>query len=153
MKTILAPVDFSNATANVVSEAAALARATLGRITLMHATAPDVILGEYVPRVESAYDLDEDQGRLNYWRDRLRGSGIETDTIMVRGEPAPAILEKAAAIHADYIVMGSHGHTALFELLVGGTARGVIKKASCPVVIVPSGQPEPLAETQVEAKL
>jgi nucleotide-binding universal stress UspA family protein len=34
--------------------------------------------------------------------------------------------------------MGSHGHGALYNLLVGGTASGVIQKSPCPVVIVPT---------------
>ena len=33
--------------------------------------------------------------------------------------------------------MGSHGHTALYDLLAGSTATGVIKRAPCPVVIMP----------------
>jgi nucleotide-binding universal stress UspA family protein len=34
--------------------------------------------------------------------------------------------------------MGSHGHTALYDLLVGSTTHQVLRKAKCPVVIVPS---------------
>jgi nucleotide-binding universal stress UspA family protein len=43
---------------------------------------------------------------------------------------------------ADFIVMGSHGHGALYNLLIGGTASGVIQKAPCPVVIVPTHKTE-----------
>ncbi|MBI4621943.1 MAG: universal stress protein [Verrucomicrobia bacterium] len=38
---------------------------------------------------------------------------------------------------ADFIVMGSHGHTALYDLVVGSTTHGVLRRATCPVVIVP----------------
>jgi nucleotide-binding universal stress UspA family protein len=34
--------------------------------------------------------------------------------------------------------MGSHGHTAFYDLLVGSTTQGVLKKAPCPVLIVPA---------------
>jgi hypothetical protein len=34
-------------------------------------------------------------------------------------------------------VLGSHGHSALFETLVGGTAAGVIEGAKCPVIVIP----------------
>jgi nucleotide-binding universal stress UspA family protein len=41
-------------------------------------------------------------------------------------------------------VMGSHGHTAFYDLLVGSTTHAVLKRAKCPVVIVPPrAQPEP----------
>ena len=35
------------------------------------------------------------------------------------------------------IVMGSHGHTALFESVIGSTVSAVLKRAVRPVVIVP----------------
>jgi nucleotide-binding universal stress UspA family protein len=36
--------------------------------------------------------------------------------------------------------MGSHGHNAFYDLLVGTTTHGVLRKATCPVVIVPPPQ-------------
>jgi len=38
-------------------------------------------------------------------------------------------------------VMGSHGHTALYDLLLGSTTHGVLFRAPCPVVIVPPKRP------------
>jgi universal stress protein A len=38
-------------------------------------------------------------------------------------------------------VLGSHGHTAFYDLLVGSTAAGVLKHAPCPVVVVPPPAP------------
>ena len=53
-------------------------------------------------------------------------------------EPLPALILAQAKIEdADYIVMGSHGHTALYDLLVGSTTHGVLMRAGCPVVITP----------------
>jgi nucleotide-binding universal stress UspA family protein len=34
--------------------------------------------------------------------------------------------------------MGSHGHGALFEFLVGSVTNGVLKSAKCPVLVVPA---------------
>jgi nucleotide-binding universal stress UspA family protein len=35
-------------------------------------------------------------------------------------------------------MLGSHGHGALFHLLIGSVSEGVIRQASCPVIIVPA---------------
>jgi len=35
-------------------------------------------------------------------------------------------------------VMGSHGHGAVYNLLVGSVTAGVLKSAKCPVLVVPS---------------
>jgi nucleotide-binding universal stress UspA family protein len=34
--------------------------------------------------------------------------------------------------------MGSHGHTALYDLIAGSTTTRVLKGAPCPVVVVPA---------------
>lgn len=52
------------------------------------------------------------------------------------GEPAAAILNYAKEHHADMIILGSHGTTAIARLLVGSTAEAVLRHAACPVVIL-----------------
>jgi universal stress protein A len=52
------------------------------------------------------------------------------------GEPAATILEYAKEHHADMIILGSHGTTAITRLLVGSTAEAVLRHAACPVVIL-----------------
>jgi nucleotide-binding universal stress UspA family protein len=71
-------------------------------------------------------------------QDYLTDKGIETDTLQFTGAPVPNILKQAEKLDADYIVMGSHGHTAFYDLLVGSTTHGVLLRATCPVVIVPA---------------
>ena len=53
------------------------------------------------------------------------------------GAPVPLILKQARRVHADVIVMGSHGHGAAYDLAVGSVARGILKRAPCPVLVVP----------------
>jgi nucleotide-binding universal stress UspA family protein len=67
---------------------------------------------------------------------------VKVDTVCVQGFPVPVILAQAKELGALYIVLGSHGHTAFYDLVVGGTARGVLRRAGCPVVVVPA-QPAP----------
>jgi nucleotide-binding universal stress UspA family protein len=71
---------------------------------------------------------------------RLRHPGLAAETRQVNGPPVLEILDAAKIFDAAYIVMGSHGHNAFYDLLVGTTTHGVLRKASCPVVIVPPPQ-------------
>jgi len=52
------------------------------------------------------------------------------------GLPAHEIVDYASAIHADLIVMGTHGRTGLAHLLMGSVAEHVVRAASCPVLTV-----------------
>lgn len=63
---------------------------------------------------------------------------VRVTTVQRTGIPVAAIIAKAISTRATYIVMGSHGHGAMYDLLVGSTTHGVLKKAPCPVLIVPS---------------
>jgi nucleotide-binding universal stress UspA family protein len=55
----------------------------------------------------------------------------------VEGDPAKMILEEAAEINADMIVMGSRGHSVIDELLLGSVAHKITMRATVPVVLVP----------------
>jgi nucleotide-binding universal stress UspA family protein len=67
----------------------------------------------------------------------LSAQAIPVEIAQFSGAPVVHIIEQAEKYDADYIVMGSHGHTAFYDLLVGSTTHGVLKRAKCPVLIVP----------------
>jgi hypothetical protein len=52
------------------------------------------------------------------------------------GPAAKTIVEYAATIHADAIVMGTHGRSGLEHMLLGSVAEAVARGASCPVLTV-----------------
>ncbi len=142
MKTILAPVDFSAATEGVVAQAAAIARAMDGRVVLLSVIQPPAITSEYAPLMENIAEIraaGESAAAKNLVRlqESLQQQEISCETVQLNGAPILHIVDQAAKLGADYIVMGSHGHTALYDLLVGSTTHGVLMRATCPVVILP----------------
>lgn len=141
--TVLTPVDFSGITDSVVSQAIALAKATGGRIVLLNVLQPPVITSEYGPFMENIGEIvlvgeKAAAKQLARLEESLTAQGIETETLQLTGTPVTNILKQAEKTQADYIVMGSHGHTAFYDLLVGSTTHGVLLRATCPVVIVPA---------------
>jgi nucleotide-binding universal stress UspA family protein len=157
MKTVLAPIDFSSVSERVIERAIALARATGARLVLLHVVAPWPIIGKNlaltITGAELAAAAEKCAGKkLAELQRSLRDNGVTAHAVHVSGDPRVCIIEQAERLTADYIVIGSHGHTAFYDLLVGSTANGVLKRASCPVIIVPHGAKEAsYAETSIAA--
>jgi len=66
----------------------------------------------------------------------VRRKGIEAKALLVQGPAVETILEQAAKARADLIVAGSHGR--LYTALVGSVSEGILRKASCPLPLVPA---------------
>ncbi|HVU32620.1 MAG TPA: universal stress protein [Opitutaceae bacterium] len=145
MKTIVAPVDFSSATEAVVAEAARLATAIEGQVVLLTIIQPPVITSEYAPLMENMAEITAAGEKaaakhLSRLQELLQQQQVPCETVQLNGAPVAHIVEQARKYAANYIVMGSHGHTALYDLLVGSTTHGVLLRARCPVVIIPSAK-------------
>lgn len=143
MKTILAAIDFSPVSRRVIAEAVRLARALQGKVVVLHAVKPPAIVTDLAPLVGEALQLTaavEGASRRNLqrWRAQLAKRRIAVETICQQGFPIGLILGHATRLDADYIVIGSHGHTAFHDLVVGGTASGVLKRAKAVVIVVPA---------------
>lgn len=67
----------------------------------------------------------------------LRSRGVSVETHAVSGSPAPAILETAAAVDADLIVVGNRGMTGAKRIL-GSVPNTLSHHAECAVLIVPT---------------
>ncbi len=142
MKTILAPIDFSPISDDVVAEAVKLASALSGRVVLLTVVQPPIVMTEYAAMMNLSELIAAGEKnatrQLDAIKESLKPQGLSAKSVQVTGAPVSSILEQARECKADYIVMGSHGHTAFYDLLVGSTTHGVLNRALCPVVIVPA---------------
>jgi nucleotide-binding universal stress UspA family protein len=60
-----------------------------------------------------------------------------TDEIIIKkGNPEDQILQQAEERNCDIIVMGSHGHGAIAEAVIGNTVRKVLRRSKIPVLAV-----------------
>ena len=141
MKRILVPVDFSPATKVVVKTALSLADPG-AKLILLHGLVPPLVTTDYgigIEMLQETIALTEKNARrqLDHLKATLAKHDVTVTTEIVHGGAAGAILAHATRQRVDAIVLGSHGHTAFYDLLVGSTTKAVMKKAPCPVVIVP----------------
>jgi len=82
--------------------------------------------------------LDESQkSKLAQWQKEIAQGGLKVTLHEPTGMVAEEILLQADSLNADLIVMGTHGHGAMYNLLVGSATKGVLKHSTRPVLLVP----------------
>jgi D-alanyl-lipoteichoic acid acyltransferase DltB (MBOAT superfamily) len=57
--------------------------------------------------------------------------------VLVRGPTVETTLKEADKLEAELIVVGTHGHGAVYDVLVGSYSAGIIRKSTLPVLVVP----------------
>ncbi|MGC2352256.1 MAG: universal stress protein [Candidatus Udaeobacter sp.] len=165
MKRLLVPIDFSDATPRVIDLARQLAKALDAEIHLVHvkeltpnafgagtldyglAGMPELapMSGVPVPGLDPMPqpipESEDQKSKLALWQKEIAQDGIKVTLHEPSGSVADEILDQAAAVEADLIVMGTHGHGAMYNLLVGSATKGVLKHATRPLLLVPSPKP------------
>jgi nucleotide-binding universal stress UspA family protein len=93
-------------------------------------------------RARATTTLDREIGQLC----AHRGSAIPVATEVVEGRPADVLT--AAARTADLLVLGSHGHSRVRHTVLGSVSEECVRKAACPVVVIPVPAPVPPATAE-----
>lgn len=142
MNNILVPVDFSDATYLAVDAARTLAAVFGGTVRLLHVAPPDPAFAHsrswpQEVRDQLARELKTEHDQLRAIAVGLEADGITTKPFVTRGPIAETILHYAREMDIDIIVMASRKEGALSQFLPRSVIRAVLKKTTCPVVVVP----------------
>jgi nucleotide-binding universal stress UspA family protein len=143
IRNILVPTDFSEQAQAAARVAADLSRAHHAGVTLLHVhelTTFELPEG-YVSNMPSELGRvhEELNQRLAESERELRSLGVQrVETRVLNGAIVDEIVKFSSDF--DYIVIGTHGRSALQRLFLGSVAQKVLERASCMVVVVRSAQ-------------
>ncbi|HSR88225.1 MAG TPA: universal stress protein [Pontiella sp.] len=140
---ILAGIDLSDSTPKILEKLEELSKALSAEVWLLHAAAPEPDFIGYDPGPQSVRDsvaktFHREHGQIQDMADQLRKAGIVSKALLVQEDAVSAIIKEASKLDADMIVVGSHGWGAMHQLIMGSVSEGVIHKAECPVLVVPT---------------
>jgi nucleotide-binding universal stress UspA family protein len=96
----------------------------------------------YTPAARTAKYLD---GII----EKLADAGVPAEAQVTYGDVADEILKAAKFVEADLVVMATHGHGGLGQLMIGSIARRVAQETSIPLLLVRSLE-QPKHEQQGE---
>jgi len=141
-RSIVAAVDFGDASARAVAVAGAMARACGAELTLLHAeamAAPAYFTSEQVDALERqryALQVQAEQYLARFGRHHTTASFAPR---VVDQPPVEAILR--AAESADLVVMGTHGRTGAKRWWLGSVAERLLREIGRPLLIVRADGP------------
>lgn len=101
---------------------------TAPRIQATTGEEADLVRAEMLAEIEREVD--------RYLRRNLPGRSVAVR--IVEGEVAEQIAKAAAGERADYLVVGAEGRGPLRQLILGSVSQEVLKRAPCPVLVVPA---------------
>jgi nucleotide-binding universal stress UspA family protein len=79
---------------------------------------------------------------LAWARGALERRGFQAECEWRRGDPAAQILEAARETESDVIVLGSRGHSAIREMVLGGITHQLLRHAPCNVLCARGWAPQ-----------
>lgn len=139
---MLVALDFADVTETILKVAGRTAKTTESAVYLLHVAEPEPTFVGYkagpdVVRDQVAHEFREQHRTLQGHAERMRAGGLDATALLVQGPTAQMILDEAERLHIDLIVMGTHGRTAVMDILVGSVSHAVLRHTTIPVLLVP----------------
>jgi nucleotide-binding universal stress UspA family protein len=156
-RRILAAADLTKASEHTLDVALSLATDNDAQITLLHVveTLPGTHLPMSVPELGPMHRDLVAQSRADLRKavPEATRSFCEVSERVEAGTPWSEILRVASQMDAELIVMGAHTRGALERMFFGSTACQVVRRATCPVLVIHETKPTaPTASDVVDAR-
>lgn len=145
LQRILCPIDFSPQSRHALRYAGAIGAWYEAPLTVLHVCTDLPVIEVASPFGHSAATaVVMEKAQLTERRDAVHRFvtaeiGEQVTDIVIREETdaTATILSEAAAQKESLIVMGTHGRSGLAHVLLGSVAEKVLRRAPCPVLVVP----------------
>jgi len=148
---ILVAIDLSESSQIVIGHAKKLAKALSAKMWLLHVANlnPDLSFSQVGSdevalqdaggmRDAVAKKFHNEHRLLQQFGKELRSAGLDCTALLVEGFITETILNEAAKLSAEMVILGSQGKGVVNRLLLGSTSKGILRKSPIPVLVVPT---------------
>lgn len=128
LRTIIAPVDFSEASRSVLRVSASIAERFQAKVVPV-----------CVVRQDAASDLRSSEAMLKEWLGQVNAARCIVEPVTRVGHAAEQIMALINETKADLAVLGAENSRSAGHPLLGRTTKLVLRQAPVPVLVVPPG--------------
>jgi len=141
IKQILLPIDFSEFSKISLPYAIDLAKKFKSDIHIIHVFDENILDPYYFSNPKSSQEFfqhvqNDFQKTIDSLIEDFDTEGINIIPILANGTPFVEIIRYSKKEKIDLIIISTHGRSGLSQMLIGGTAEKIIRKAPCPVLTV-----------------
>ncbi len=137
-KHILIATDLAENCSHLVARAASIAQLTKASMSLAHVLPHALVpyAGEFSIPIDAELEATIKKQAKRQLASLGKKHHIDTESqYLLEGSVKVEITELAKKIHADLIVVGTHGHEGI-EILLGSQANAILHAAQCDVWVI-----------------
>lgn len=138
---ILFPTDGSETSKKALTYVKNMALRFNAEVTLLNIYEFKLLIGGYEINPTIVVELEQNLQKrgeeiLDEAKKELDDMGVNSNTVMIQGEPGVSIVEYLNNDKFDLLIIGSHGTGTMKSLLIGSTSNYVIHHTKCPTLII-----------------
>lgn len=142
MKNIMVAIDFNDTVGDLLSYAEGLALKFDSKLWVVHVAEPNPDFVGYEPgpqyiRDIKAEELREEHRNLQKICEAFIDPNVECEPILIQGSTVEAVMEEAKKLNSDLLIVGTHKHSFLYNLLSENVSLALLKKAEIPLLAIP----------------
>ncbi|WP_373055534.1 universal stress protein [Zunongwangia sp. H14] len=142
IKNIMVAVDFNESVGELLSYAESLAEKYQAKIWLIHVAEPDPDFVGYEPgpqyiRDFKAEEFKDEHRSLQALRDAFLNKEIASEALLIQGSTVESVLKEAEKLNSDLMIVGTHKHSFLHNLLSESISLKLLKNAKIPILAIP----------------
>ncbi len=141
-KNIMVAVDFNDSIGELMVYADLLAQKFGSKVWVLHVADPEPDFVGYEPGPQYIRDIKAEEYREEHHNlqevcKNFLSEDIKAEALLIQGSTVETVLEEAQKLKIDLLIVGTHKHSFLHNLLQENVSMELIKKAEIPMLTVP----------------
>ncbi len=142
LNNIMVAVDFNDSIGELMVYADNLAQKFGSKVWVLHVAEPEPDFVGYEPGPQYIRDIKADEYREEHRNlQEVCKNFLSEDTVkealLIQGSTVETVVEEAKKLNIDLLIVGTHKHSFLHNLLQESVSMELIKKAEIPILTIP----------------
>ncbi|MDX1761149.1 MAG: universal stress protein [Christiangramia sp.] len=141
-KNIMVAVDFNDSIGELMVYADSIAQKFESKVWVLHVAEPEPDFVGYEPGPQYIRDIKaneyrEEHRNLQEICKNFLSEEVNADALLIQGSTVETVLAEAQKLNIDLLIVGTHKHSFLHNLLQESVSRELIKQSDIPIMAIP----------------